>query len=42
MSLTTPEVTSDLYTPTAIQLGVPVPTEITSAVETSIIDSRLF
>ncbi|MFE9454016.1 S8 family peptidase [Streptomyces sp. NPDC006739] len=42
VSLTTPEVTADLYTPTAIQLGVPVPTEITSAVETPIIDSRLF
>ncbi|MGW4135588.1 hypothetical protein FNV62_41505 [Streptomyces sp. RLB3-17] len=41
VSLTTPEITADLYTPTAIQLGVPVPTEITSAVETSI-DSRLF
>lgn len=43
VSLTTPEVTADLYTPTAIQLGVPVPAEISTVSETALlIDSRLF
>ncbi|WP_169796103.1 S8 family peptidase [Streptomyces hirsutus] len=43
VSLTTPEVTADLYTPTAIQLGIPVPAEISTASETAVsIDSRLF
>lgn len=43
VSLSTPEVTADLYTPTAIQLGVPVPVEISNAAETGLpVDIRLF
>jgi hypothetical protein len=43
VSLTTPEVSADLYTPTAVQLGVPVPAELHTATDTAIpLDARLF
>ncbi|WP_427167238.1 S8 family peptidase [Streptomyces sp. C1-1] len=43
VSLTTPEVSADLYTPTAVQLGVPVPAELRTTTDTAIpLDARLF
>ncbi|MFC1442471.1 S8 family peptidase [Streptacidiphilus sp. N1-10] len=39
ISMATPEIAADLYTPTAIQLGVPIPTEISNA---GPIETRLF
>ncbi|MEU6490745.1 S8 family peptidase [Streptomyces sp. NPDC046984] len=43
VSLTTPEVAADLYTPTAVQLGVPVPVELGNPTEIAVpIGSRLF
>lgn len=43
VSLTTPEVSADLYTPTAVQLGVPVPAELHTTTDTAIpLDARLF
>ncbi|MFJ2777334.1 S8 family serine peptidase [Kitasatospora sp. NPDC087315] len=43
VSLSTSEVTADLYTPTAVQLGVPVPVGISNAAETEVpIGMRLF
>jgi hypothetical protein len=43
VSLKTPDVTADLYTPTAIQLGLVVPTEIRSPNEAGVpVDMRLF
>ncbi|MFD8912943.1 S8 family peptidase [Streptomyces sp. NPDC059575] len=43
VSLKTPDVTADLYTPTAVQLGLPVPTEISSFTQTGVpVDMRLF
>ncbi|WP_055713875.1 S8 family peptidase [Streptomyces torulosus] len=43
VSLTTPEVSADLYTPTAIQLGVSVPVELSTTTDTAIaLEARLF
>jgi hypothetical protein len=43
ISLTTPEVSADLYTPTAIQLGVPVPAELRTTTDTAVpVETRLF
>ncbi|MEV5013526.1 S8 family peptidase [Streptomyces sp. NPDC053780] len=43
ISLSTPEVSADLYTPAAVQLGVPVPVDLSTSVESDIsVNSRLF
>ncbi|TXS47010.1 hypothetical protein EAO77_32415 [Streptomyces sp. t39] len=43
VSLATPEVAADLYTPTAIQLGIPVQVENTNPASITVpIESRLF
>ncbi|MFE4514372.1 hypothetical protein ACFRMQ_09300 [Kitasatospora sp. NPDC056783] len=35
MSLTTSEIETDLYTPTAVRLDVPIPTDLAARVETA-------
>lgn len=35
VSLTTPEIETDLYTPTAVRLDVPIPTDLAARVETT-------
>ncbi|MFH9733218.1 S8 family peptidase [Streptomyces sp. NPDC017260] len=43
VSLKTPDLTADLYTPTAVQLGIPVPAEISNRAENTVpLDMHLF
>lgn len=43
VSLSTPDITADLYTPTALQLGVSVPAEISNGAQAAVpVDMRLF